>query len=276
MIQLVARGEISPVPHEHAAAEAEDVAAALVAPVDAADRPFEVDVELRREVMLEQGADRPRGRRRPLVGQRVEVGVGQLHRLAVAVDLAVLTPHAVRQTRVPHRVLGVGAGDQEGVARAERGRLNDTPASTPQPVLFSEALQSTGQPRRKADADRVIVVVVLDVDLMQNAGHLSLAPALLDVQRADDVGPALAAEGDRPGRGPAISACRCRMRRSCPGSAPRWWPRSRRRTRRCRPTGSGSLKPFWSGEKKFAQLSPPPVNEIERGALPAVMPAQVR
>src|SRR5208337_5583854 len=95
-----------------AAAEAEDVAAAAhVAPLEAADRPFEVDVELRREVVLEQGADRPRGWLRPRVGERVEEGVGEIHRLTVAVDLAVLAPHPVRQTRVPHRALGVAAGD---------------------------------------------------------------------------------------------------------------------------------------------------------------------
>ena len=38
---------------------------------------------------------------------------------------------------------------------------------------------------------------------MQDAGNLRLAPTLLDVQLADDVGPALAAERDRAGPGPA-------------------------------------------------------------------------
>src|SRR5208337_839226 len=51
---------------------------------------------------------------------RVEVGVGKVHRLAVAVDLAALAPHHLPgpHTPVPHRALAVGAGDQEVVARA--------------------------------------------------------------------------------------------------------------------------------------------------------------
>src|SRR5271170_4679591 len=57
-----------------AASEAVDVAAAaLVAPQQLADRAFKVRIELRREVVLEYAGDRPCGRRRPLVGQRVEV-----------------------------------------------------------------------------------------------------------------------------------------------------------------------------------------------------------
>ena len=79
----------------HAAAQAQDgAAAAHIAPLQLADRPFEIEIELRREVMLDQGRDRPRGRRRPLVGYRVEEGVLHEHRLAVAVDLAVLAPHS--------------------------------------------------------------------------------------------------------------------------------------------------------------------------------------
>ena len=49
-------------------------------------------------------------------GERVGIGIGDGHLLAVAVDLAVLTPHAVGDTREPDRVLGVGARDQERVA----------------------------------------------------------------------------------------------------------------------------------------------------------------
>src|SRR5208282_5530423 len=96
----------------------ERTAAALVAPPQLADRTFKIDIELRREVMLDEGRDRPRGRLRPLVGYRVEEGVLHIHRLAVAVDLAVLAPHHVGETRVPDRALGVGTGDQEIVARA--------------------------------------------------------------------------------------------------------------------------------------------------------------
>ena len=35
---------------------------------------------------------------------------------------------------------------------------------------------------------------------MDHAGHLGLSPALLDMQGADNVGPALAAVGERPGQ----------------------------------------------------------------------------
>ena len=59
MIQLVALRRQRPLDRlREAAAEAEDVAAAAhVAPLDAADRAFEINIELRGEVMLEDAGD---------------------------------------------------------------------------------------------------------------------------------------------------------------------------------------------------------------------------
>ena len=74
--------------------------------------------------MLDQGRDRPRGRLRPRVGYWVEERVLHEHRLTVAVHLAVFAPHHVRQTRVPDGALGVGAGDEDVVAGAERGQVD--------------------------------------------------------------------------------------------------------------------------------------------------------
>ena len=69
-----------------------------------------------------------------------------IHRLAVAVDLAVLAPHHVRQTRVPDRALGVGAGDEGVVAGAERRQVDlhagvDAPADL---VVLSVAGDTAG------------------------------------------------------------------------------------------------------------------------------------
>src|SRR5271165_5695462 len=106
--------------HEEAGGAA---AGALVVPLDAADRAQDVGVELRRPVVLKLGRHRPGSRLRPSVGNRIEERVLQVHRLAVPIDLAVLAPHAVHQTRVPHRILAIGAGEQESVARAEPAKV---------------------------------------------------------------------------------------------------------------------------------------------------------
>src|ERR1700733_13867506 len=63
----------------NAPGEGREDSAALAAPVDSADRAFEIGVEGRRPVVLEQRANRPRARRRPAIGQRVEVGIAQDH-----------------------------------------------------------------------------------------------------------------------------------------------------------------------------------------------------
>ena len=67
---------------------------------------------------------------------------------------------------------------------------------------------------------------VANVDVVDHARDLGLAPALLDVQGADDVRPPLAAEGDVPGLLPAVPVIwvpppEPARRRSDPGSAPR-------------------------------------------------------
>src|ERR1700722_4587597 len=59
----------------------------LVAPVDTAARAFEIGVDGRRPVVLDQPANRPRARGRPRIGQRIEVSVGQGHWLTVSIDL---------------------------------------------------------------------------------------------------------------------------------------------------------------------------------------------
>src|SRR5208337_1428877 len=186
--------------------ERQVAAAAHVAPFDPADRAFEIDVELRSEVVLEQAADRPRGRLRPPVGERVEVGVRRIPRLAVAVDLAVLAPHHVRQTRVPERALGVGAGEQDVVACAPR-RQQELPAGVDAPadlLLLAVAGSQAGKAAaeieaRAADAREIVVPDGAHVDVMDDAGHLSLAPTLGDVNVADEVGPALPAVEDARG-----------------------------------------------------------------------------
>src|SRR5208337_2610743 len=180
--------------------ECESAAATHVAPVELAVRALEIQVELWGEVVLEQRGDRPGGRLRPLVGERVEERVSHIHGLAVAVDLAVLAPHSVRQARVPHRVLGVGAGDQEVVAGAE-GRQVDLDAGVDAPACLGFLTVAGGEgvaEHAEAAAQEggvLLEPVRLDIDVVHHTRDLGLAPALGDVQVANDVGPTLAAEG---------------------------------------------------------------------------------
>ena len=67
----------------------------------------------------------------------------------------------------------------------------DASINTPADLGLARAASGkTGDPARV----RCVEAVVPDVDVMDHAGDLRLAPTLLDVQRADDVGPALTAE----------------------------------------------------------------------------------
>ena len=90
------------------------------------------------------------------------------------------------------------------------GRLNFTPASMAQPVLVFAALQVGSNRAHAAAANAVCAVEPLygDVDVVEDARHLRLAPALRHVQRDHDVGPALAAEGDAAGVGAERWRCR--------------------------------------------------------------------
>ena len=76
----------------------------------------------------------------------------------------------------------------------------------PQPTLPSEAPQ---RPQRDPAAVSVEEAVIPHVDVVDHAGDLGLAPPLLDMQRADDVGPTLTAKrvGRRRDRcpGPTVS-----------------------------------------------------------------------
>ena len=48
------------------------------------------------------------------------------------------------------------------------------------------------------------VIVIPHIDIMDHAGNLGLSPPLLDMQRADDVGPTLTAKRRRTGGARAI------------------------------------------------------------------------
>src|SRR5580704_1807710 len=173
-------------------------AAVHAAPADPADRALKVGIDGRRPVVLQQPADGPRGRGRPRIGQRVEVSVGQKHLLAISVDLPVLTVLRVRQTRIPGCVPGVGASEQDVVACAPnitepspvRQVELDAGVDTPTDLVVLRAAGSEGG---DPAAGRVEIVVIPHIDVVDHAGDLGLAPALLDMQRADDVGPTLTA-----------------------------------------------------------------------------------
>ena len=75
-------------------------------------------------MVLNQRADRPGSRFRPLIGQRIEVSISHIHRLTITVDLSILTILGVRQTRIPSGVLSEGASEDDIVARAERGKVD--------------------------------------------------------------------------------------------------------------------------------------------------------
>src|SRR5580698_4203020 len=171
---------------------------ALVAPVDSTDRGLEIGVEGRGPVMLQQAGDRPCAWGGPLIGQRIEVSVRHVHRLTIAVDLPVLTILGVRQTRIPDGVLGVGAGEQNVVTRAERRQVNlhaGVDAPTDLALARGAASRAGGYTGSDSAGVRAEVAVIPDVDIVDHAGDLRLAPSLLDMQRADDVGPTLTAIG---------------------------------------------------------------------------------
>ena len=100
------------------------------------------------------------------------------------------------------------------------GRLIFTPASTPQPIWVCWKLHTadTKMPQSVAWSN----CVVRDVDVVDHAGDLGLAPALLDVQGADEVRPLLAAVSEsalgQVGAAAGVSAALAR-RRYDPGSA---------------------------------------------------------
>ena len=138
-------------------------------------------------------------RRGPRVLDRVEERVGKIHRLAIAVDLAILAPHAVGQTRIPNRVLGVGTSDEDVVARAERRQV-DLHAGVDAPARLGFFRVTNIKEGRAAHGSAALQQRTVDhVDVVQHARHLGLAPALLHMQGADDVRPALAAEDDVAG-----------------------------------------------------------------------------
>src|ERR1700733_3346905 len=174
-------------------------AAALTAPADSADRAFEIGIDGRRPVVLQQPADGPGGRARPRIGQRIEVSVGQEHRLAISIDLPLLTILGVRQTRIPSRVPGEGAGEQYVVAGAPNiaapppVRQVDLHASVDAPADPALA-RGTGGDAGNSAGGRAVEKLILHVDVVDHAGNLGLAPPLLDVQRADDVRPTLTAK----------------------------------------------------------------------------------
>src|ERR1700733_661088 len=168
----------------------------LAGPVNPADGTFEIGVEGRRPVVLDQRRNRPGGWRRPRIGQRIEVSVGHIHRLAVSVDLPILTVLRIRQTRVPGGVPGEGAGEDGVVAGGEDPIPTlqiDLHTRIDTPTIFAFACIAGDQDGGPAFRQtRAVVSGILDVDVVEHAGNLGLAPPLLDMQRADDVGPTLA------------------------------------------------------------------------------------
>ncbi len=152
--------------------------------------------------MLEQPRDRPCRRRGPRIGQWIEERVGELHRLAVAVSLTVLAPHPVRQTRVPRRAPRVGAGQDDVVSRAERRQVDFHTRinGPPDLVLLVVAARKAGEaapPRSQVGVEDCAIGAGADIDVMDHARNLGLAPALLDMQGPDDVRPFLAAVLDQ-------------------------------------------------------------------------------
>src|SRR6202453_4168420 len=123
--------------------------------------------------MSELRRNRPHGRLRPSHAIGVQVGVGDRHLLTVAVDGAFLTPHPIRETRVPSRMLGVRAGEGNLVARTELRQIEaDARVDAPTPGLLNGA----GEAR--------------DGDIMPEAGHLRRTPTLRDLDVGDGVGSA--------------------------------------------------------------------------------------
>ena len=73
----------------------------------------------------------------------------------------------------------------------------------PQPTLLSVRV-ADGENAETPQPTVSVIAVVLDVDVVDHAGDLRLAPSLLDMQRANDVGPTLTAERRRTGNGWAV------------------------------------------------------------------------
>src|ERR1700722_3054352 len=175
------------------AARHPDVAAAAhVAPLDAADRAFQIGIDGRRPVVLEKRRDGPCSWRGPLVIDRVEERVSEKHRLAVAVGLAGLAPHPIKEAGVPDRALGIDAGHDQVVASAEHpapalqvdlhARVNGPADLLLRPVADNRKCQ--GAAGRASDTAIEIGAgraVGDDVDVVDHARELSLAPALLDM-----------------------------------------------------------------------------------------------
>src|SRR5580704_17015995 len=171
--------------------------AALPAPLNTADRALKIGINGRRPVVLDQSANRPGARSCPRIGQRIEVSVGQGHRLTISVDLSAFAIHGVRQTRVPDCVLRVGAGDNDVVACAERRQV-PLQARIDGPADLTLVRAAEGAAKDPAAAV-VEEVVIPHIDVVDHAGDLSLTPPLLDMQRANDVGPTLTAKGSDGG-----------------------------------------------------------------------------
>jgi hypothetical protein len=180
---------------EHAGAHAAH-APIHAAPADPADRALKVGINGRRPMVLQQPADGPGGRGRPRIGQRIEVSIGQEHRLAISVDLPVFAIHGVRQTRIPGCVPGVGASEQDIVAGGEDPippLQVDLDAGVDAPADPALARVAGGEAANSAGGCAV-EQLILHVDVVDHAGNLGLAPPLLDMQRANDVGPTLTAK----------------------------------------------------------------------------------
>ena len=128
--------------------------------------------------MVDFGRNRPSRWCRPkVVARRILVGICERHLLAVAVGHAEFAIHSVGKTRVPNRIPGPGAGDQELIARAEGRQVEgDACIDAPAFLLLLKSIEAG------------------DVDIVTDARHLSRPPTLNDLQVADEIWNALSVD----------------------------------------------------------------------------------
>ena len=145
-------------------------------PADLGIGTLNAEGDLRVDRELRPTGDRPSGRGRPGAVAVCE-RIANRHRLAVAVNRAVLAPHPVRDARIPGRIARIGAGDADRSAGHARDVERHARVKREAPLV--------DRARRAIDSRRA--------DVMRNRRDLRRSPSLVHAQSADNVGNAQAA-----------------------------------------------------------------------------------